>query len=1100
MTAEQRSVTWVRAAVALGLLTALAAGADSAQEAREILDATGVKGGLVVHVGCGDGTLTAALRASDSYLVHGLSIRTRTGDADEANVEKARRHIQSLGLAGKVTVQRWAGSRLPYIDNLVNLLVARDLGTVGMAEVMRVLAPDGVAYVKKGETWVKRVKPRPNQIDEWTHYLHDAGGNAVAEDTVAGPPRHMQWLAAPLWSRHHHTLASISAVVSARGRIFYIVDEGPADDMNVPGEWSLVGRDAFSGVQLWKKPIPTWAWHRKGFRSGPVQLPRTLVAEGDRVYAPIGMSEPVTAMDAATGKALRTYKETAGAEELVVSNGTLLVVTGSPMAEQAAIDPAWRGKAKHPNEKTVVAIQTDTGRMLWKWSEAGANPVPLTLAADGSRVFFESGNGVVCLDRNTGKELWNSRPAEATRKTAKVDTTAKGKKGKRKPKSGRAVGWATATLVVHDGVVLLADGGKLSARSAADGKALWNCPSRPGFRSPADVFVAEDLVWLGPDFAAGRDLHTGKVTKTNTVIKDLWTVGHHHRCYREKATVRYIMTAKRGIEFLDLLSDNHSRNNWVRGGCQYGVMPCNGLVYAPSHACGCFMEALLHGFWALAPERRAKAKTESEKGKRLERGPAFEEIRNPQSAPKGPVWAIRNREDWPTLRGNTMRSGLAQCAVPAQLKEAWVADVGGAITQPVIADGRLLVASVDTHTVHALDARTGKPLWTYTAGGRVDSSPTVYKGLVLFGCADGWVYCLRLSDGKPAWRFHAAPEDTKTVAMDQVESVWPVHGNVLVHRGRAYFAAGRSSWLDGGITLYGLEPATGAVVHRSSLRSAHPKLGEGKDETAARFARRFVQNATDYKTFKAPDRSDAFSIGEGGTTDVLVAGGESVFMRHLKFDSTLAAHDKMSLHLFSTSGLLDGAENHRSHWVFGTGDFSRMPVAYSWIAFRPGNFGSRLSVPYGLMLTFDAETVWGVRRAHLMRWNVKGTGRYTLFAESRPKASTGEAHLPDFRKPSKGSVTKFQWTASLSMRPRAMLKAGKLLLLGGMTDEAGRQDPSAASEARAGGLLQTFAAGDGSKVSECKLPSPPVWDGMAVANGRLFIALQNGRILCLGKD
>ena len=404
MATRQHATRWVRAAVALALLTAPAAAADGEQEAREILHATGVTGGLIVHVGCGDGKLTAALRAGPQYLVHGL-------DADEANIEKARGRIESLGLAGKVIVERWEGSRLPYVDNLVNLLVARDLGTVEMAEVMRVLAPGGVAYIRTGDKWVKTVKPRPKQIDEWTHYLHDAGGNAVAGDSVAGPPRNMQWLAAPTWSRHHHTLASISAVVSARGRLFSIVDEGPADDMDVVGNWSLVGRDAFSGVELWKKPIPTWAWHRKGFRSGPVQLPRTLVAEGDRVYAPLGIAAPVTALDAATGQVVRTYKGTEGAEELVLAGGVLLVVTGSPTAEQAVVDPALRGIAKYPNQKTIHAIRAETGDPLWTWSQSGANPVPLTLAAEGSRAFFESGNGVVCLDLKTGDPLWDSRPA-----------------------------------------------------------------------------------------------------------------------------------------------------------------------------------------------------------------------------------------------------------------------------------------------------------------------------------------------------------------------------------------------------------------------------------------------------------------------------------------------------------------------------------------------------------------------------------------------------------------------------------------------------------------------------------------------------------------
>jgi 2-polyprenyl-3-methyl-5-hydroxy-6-metoxy-1,4-benzoquinol methylase len=42
------------------------------QKAMWILGATGVKGGLVVHIGCGDGKLTAALHAGDNYLVHGL--------------------------------------------------------------------------------------------------------------------------------------------------------------------------------------------------------------------------------------------------------------------------------------------------------------------------------------------------------------------------------------------------------------------------------------------------------------------------------------------------------------------------------------------------------------------------------------------------------------------------------------------------------------------------------------------------------------------------------------------------------------------------------------------------------------------------------------------------------------------------------------------------------------------------------------------------------------------------------------------------------------------------------------------------------------------
>jgi hypothetical protein len=85
---------------------------DHAAIARRIISATGVRGGLVVHVGYGDGRLTAALRASDSYLVHGL-------DHDAANVAEARAHVASRGLCGPVSVERLSGPRLPYADNLV---------------------------------------------------------------------------------------------------------------------------------------------------------------------------------------------------------------------------------------------------------------------------------------------------------------------------------------------------------------------------------------------------------------------------------------------------------------------------------------------------------------------------------------------------------------------------------------------------------------------------------------------------------------------------------------------------------------------------------------------------------------------------------------------------------------------------------------------------------------------------------------------------------------------------------------------------------------------------------------------------------------------
>ena len=1012
------------------------------------------------------------------YLVHGL-------DPDPKNISTARKRIARAKPAGKVTFDVLRAASLPYTDNLVNLIVAEDLGKISTAEAMRVLRPGGVLQVRKGDKWTATVKPRPKEIDDWTHFLHSASGNAVSNDTVVAPPRHMQWLAGPVWSRNHHKLASISSVVTAGGRLFYIMDSGTSANMSVVGKWSLVARDAFNGVLLWSKPMASWAHQGHGFRNGPVQLPRTLVVGPKCVYAPLEMSAAVSAMDTATGKVIHTYKETAGAEELILIDGVLLVVTGAPLAEQAGIDPSLKSGFKFPNTKTIVALRTGTGKVLWKWSDADtARLMPLTLAAADNRVFFESGRSAICLDLASGKQIWASGRATAP-KPAKI---AKKKKGG-KFGAQRRTGWSVAALTVSDGVVLLADGGRLQAFSAADGKTLWNNSARPGLcRSPSDILVVGGLVWQGPHFTEGRDIRSGKIKKSNTATRDIWTAGHHHRCYREKATSRYILTGYRGIEFLDVVGDDHTRNNWIRGTCQYGIMPANGLIYAPSHACGCFMEAKLRGFWAAAPERKRPLPTPPPQ---LGKGPAYGKVSNPKSKIPNP-----KSDDWPTYRGDTLRTGSTVARLPAALKNVWRTKIGGRITPPIVAEGLAIVASIDTRRAIALNAGDGKQKWSYTAGGRVDSPPTIYNGLVLFGSADGWVYCLAASDGREVWRFRVAPHDIRTVALDQIESIWPVHGSVLVEDGLAYATAGRSSYLDGGIYMVALDPAMGKKVHESVVRTGHPKVRD-RDKAAAetKIARKgFSQNATDHKTFTDPDRSDAFSMG-GTTTDVLVSDGTSIYLRTLRFDRKCAQQPTHGRHIFSTTRLLDGAENHRSHIAVGTGDFSRTPVAYSWIANRAnGAYGSRLSVPYGLMLSYDARTVWGVKRPG------RNGGSYQLFAQANTPFSPEDKHLPDFRPANSKTTPPQKWSVRLPMRPRAILRAGDMIFLAGMADTPVSGDPHATFEGRAGGLLRTASAVDGKPLAHRKLDSPPVWDGLAAAGGRMYMSAMDGSITCMDRD
>ena len=313
----------------------------AADQARQVVEATGVRGGLFVHVGCGDGQLAVALHAATGAVVHGLA-------ADAKTVDAARQLVRSKGLYGPVTVTRWDTSHLPYIDNSVNLLVSdTPLGAL-RDEVTRVLCPNGVAYVREGGQWRKTTKAWPKEIDEWTHYFHDATGNPVARDTVVGPPRRLQWVAGPNWARHHDHMASMTSLVSARGRLFYIFDEGPTASIQLPSQWRLIARDGFNGALLWKRDIGQWNTRQWPLKSGPAHLTRRLVAVGDRVYVTLSLEAPVVALDAATGKTLHTYTGSDRTREILVADGALLALVGLKPSRL----PEWRRRHSYVWDNT----------------------------------------------------------------------------------------------------------------------------------------------------------------------------------------------------------------------------------------------------------------------------------------------------------------------------------------------------------------------------------------------------------------------------------------------------------------------------------------------------------------------------------------------------------------------------------------------------------------------------------------------------------------------------------------------------------------------------------------------------------------------------
>ncbi len=1062
--------------------------------AKEFLNASGVKGGLIVHLGCGNGTLTAQLRSGEQYFVHGL-------DTNAAEVASARDNLIRQGIYGPVSADQWDGEHLPYADNLVNLIIAEEPENLSEAELLRALTPLGVALLRRDGQWKKVTKPWPAEIDEWTHYLHGPDGNPVAQDSIVGPPERLQWVGSPRWSRHHDHMASMTSLVSAGGRLFYIFDEGPTASIQLPSKWRLIARDAFNGVILWKRKINQWNTQQYPLKSGPAHLLRRLVAVGQRVYVTLGIDAPVTALDAASGETVLTYQDSEHTREIVVSEGVAFFVADT----SRSILPDWRRKDTYVWANTqkanpgwgwkgtprkILAYKADSGNLLW---QAEAPAAPCSMAVDTERLVFHDGKKLVCLDRRNGNTLWESEPTP----------------------TGLPVHTSTGPRVlIYKNVVLLAGNtGKMSGFSAENGNKLWEQAHRPsGHQSLKDLFVVQGLAWTGSIAANQNDgAFAGYDPLTGTVVRefpaDVKVHWFHHRCYPSKATNDYLLTARNGTEFIDLTAQHWKPHHWVRGGCIYGVMPCNGMTYAPMDSCGCQLEAKLTGFKALAtgPGPRI-TKAALLNPSRLERGPAYGKADGPSAG----------HLDWPTYRHDNSRSGTAPATVRSGLKQLWQTKLGGRLSAPTIAAGKLFIASIDTHTLHALDAQTGRQLWSYTTGGRIDSPPTYHKGLALFGSADGYVYALRADDGILAWRFRAAPLDRRMMAWEQLESAWPVHGSVLVHKDVLYCTAGRNMYVDGGIRFLRLDPATGELLGETVMNDKDPETGQDM-----------------HLAYLKKTQGNNMPVAH---SDILSCDGKHIWMRSQKinFDGkrleiglqNVEEQNPEDFHIFCQNGFLDDSYFFRSYWTFGR----RVSGGYG------GWFKAGRLVPSGRILCFDKEHVYGYGRKPEYMVN-SSVLEYRIFAADKmvtrqaidqlgkterainKRSKYRNANSSDWRLryffPARDlTAANLQWTLDQpALIARAMTATADKLFIAGPPDfiderqafhspddpevQARLKRQAEALDGREGGQLWVLNKTDGKLVSRYALNTIPVFDGMAAAGESLYMTTADGRVMCL---
>jgi outer membrane protein assembly factor BamB len=989
-----------------------------------------VAGGLVVHAGARSAALAIGIATSGPWVLALIP-------ADDAAAISMRSEVDQAGLTGQVGILAPLTERtLPFPANSVTILVV-DADALGnqappAAEIERVLSPEATAHTGRGGEWTTLRKARPDSMDVWGQFHGDAGQNDRNDDGLVGQPRSLQWTGG--YNEQNYI------GIRTNGRVSVQVERTGRSDAD-----RLTGRNAFNGALLWTSDIS-------------LSNRFCLMVDETRVYVlpdgPKEASQPMIALDALTGVEVLRYDQGMHVSRKDYDKGIHPGSEGWPRA--LLLD----GVLVQARGNALYALDAGSGTLLWKHaypekdrpaflSAANSSADGLVIVAEGPG-FRANGNyipglhltdlrQVVARDLKTGALRWTwtwpTPPDEA-----------------RMP--------FITHLVIGEGRVGLSgmrrDPGKndegqgyLLNLDLATGKQIWfrefgsvGMPRHGYFRT----YIARGKQWLvRMAVPEPFDLADG------TPGTKEWALDF--RCHPSRTSRDLAFGA---LSVTSLSDDRYFFSEAARSACDLGTFPGNGLLYCGPTACGCF--AWMPGSNAFSPE----APPGPFAGERLQKGKATAAAAPAVSTwPAPDAWPMHFRDPARSAWVNTTLSATPvivwttqlTSSAPSQrlLAREWNSHplIGGPISSPSLAEGIAVVALTHRQAVIGLDPATGKVRWTTPVDGRVDTAPTIYKGVVLVGTRLGWVYALNRDTGAVVWRFFAAPSGRTLVAHGQTESAWPVFGTVSIIDGLAWVSAGREISMDEGVWWWGLDPLTGAV--RKSAQTGFS--GEWQRESTL---------PRDTKAYREAGRF-------GCATTPPVSDGKALYMQ--KFGLAIASGERVP-----------GLGLNGSAWK------PDQPLVIVPSVFGFASDGELSRGRYGeCFLYTDIPAVFhavdgkrfvsiGCDRPHVGGRQENG-GRFLK------RWSVG-----DVRDPKTGWCTEL-WSMDPGIRPAARVNADNNL---------GAQGLAVAGDLviyAVGPKLCAVAYSDGAKRWELPLPAKAVFGGIAVAEGGIVVTCVDGSVV-----
>ncbi len=644
--------------------------------------------GLAAHAGSTDGAAEVELARSGKFLVHGLAL-------DAADLERSRTGIRAAGLYPLASVEAWTGSTLPYADNLLNLFVA-NLDLLGgrspsEAEILRVLRPGGAARLRKGGEWVRLLKARPEDIDDWTHFDHGSDGNGLSRDRRVAPPHFVQWTSGVQEIKlggNPAGFVNLSGIRVADGRAVFDYQSGK--------QAFLAARDAWNGVPLWTIPRPIAGAHRRW----------QLVAVGGRIYT--FLDRRLVALDAASGEPLLHFEKAAA--PVLPDEGTQLRVGARTLLLNL--------------EDGLHALDPRSGDLLWSYREADRVLAFPALAEEAGFAFAAVvapaqrlrsrwpsalADAVVCLDLRNGRVVWRNTDV-----------------------AGKPIG----QLIHGDGLLGLfagsaiggrqKEGGWVGAIGVADGRLQGQGTFVSAYNdSMYNALLRDGALWYAGHTSLYRfEPGPGRITR-------MANLSYNQRCNRFTATPELWLLGY--ITYLDK-SLNGTLQTPARAGCALGSTPANGMVYLTPSACNCFTQ--LRGYQALSPEPLRPPLEGRE-------GASPPDASRQAASPAGPIpddWTrglARRETEEVEVDGLQLVSVIHEHRVEARrgTSVVWSSTAGGRVSgPPLVRDGKAFFGSHDGW-VYAVSVADGARLWRSrvapyerktVAYGQLESSWPVY--------------------------------------------------------------------------------------------------------------------------------------------------------------------------------------------------------------------------------------------------------------------------------------------------------------------------------------------------------------------------------------